>query len=57
MPEREIGVGLANLWIVVLVPAVLSIVYLTAIRHEEAYLESKFGQSYTDYKASVRRWL
>ena len=55
--QAALGVGLANLWIVVLVPAVLSIVYLTAIRHEEAYLESKFGQSYTDYKASVRRWL
>ena len=55
--QAALGVGLANLWIVVLVPVVLSIVYLTAIRHEEAYLESKFGQSYTDYKASVRRWL
>ena len=28
-----------------------------AIRHEEAYLERKFGAAYTDYKARVRRWL
>jgi protein-S-isoprenylcysteine O-methyltransferase Ste14 len=52
-----IGLGLANGWIVVLVPVVLGIVYTTAIRHEEAYLERKFGDEYMRYKASVRRWL
>jgi protein-S-isoprenylcysteine O-methyltransferase Ste14 len=36
---------------------VVVVVYLTAIRHEEAYLERKFGETYTKYKASVRRWL
>jgi protein-S-isoprenylcysteine O-methyltransferase Ste14 len=52
-----IGIGLANGWIVALVPVVVVVVYLTAIRHEEAYLEQKFGETYTKYKASVRRWL
>jgi len=52
-----IGIGLGNGWIVALVPPVLLVVYFTAIRHEEAYLERKFGETYAKYKASVRRWL
>jgi protein-S-isoprenylcysteine O-methyltransferase Ste14 len=52
-----IGMGLANGWILVLVPPVLVLVYATAIRHEEAYLERKFGDTYVAYKASVRRWI
>jgi protein-S-isoprenylcysteine O-methyltransferase Ste14 len=52
-----IGVGLANGWILALVPLVLVLVYRTAIRHEEAYLERKFGETYASYKRSVRRWL
>ena len=55
--QTAIGFGLANGWILLLVPFVLAIVYLTAIRHEEAYLERKFGETYARYKASVRRWL
>jgi protein-S-isoprenylcysteine O-methyltransferase Ste14 len=27
------------------------------IRHEEAYLEKKFGNTFTGYTARVRRWL
>jgi protein-S-isoprenylcysteine O-methyltransferase Ste14 len=52
-----IGVGLANAWVIVLLPLTLAVVHLTAIRHEETYLERKFGKAYTDYKSSVRRWL
>jgi protein-S-isoprenylcysteine O-methyltransferase Ste14 len=52
-----IGIGLANGWILVLIPLVLVIINATAIRHEEAYLEGKFGDTYTAYKASVRRWI
>lgn len=55
--QGAIGVGLGNLWIVVLVPASVAIVYTTAVRHEEAYLERKFGDQYTRYKAAVRRWI
>lgn len=55
--QIAIGVGLANWWIIILVPIVLVIVYLTAIRQEEAYLERKFGAVYTDYRQAVRRWL
>ncbi len=55
--QIAIGVGLANWWVIIAVPVVLVLVYLTAIRHEEAYLERKFGRAYSDYKESVRRWL
>lgn len=44
-------------WIVLLVPLSLWLVYLTAVRHEEEYLEIKFGEEYLRYRASVRRWL
>lgn len=52
-----IGVGFANGWILALLPPVLVIIYAVAIRPEETYLESKFGDGYTAYKKSVRRWL
>ncbi len=55
--QAGIGLGLGNAWIVALVPVSLAVVYATAVRHEEAYLERKFGRSYLSYKASVRRWL
>ena len=55
--QAALGVGLANAWILLLIPAVLVIVYATAIRHEEAYLERKFGDTYLDYRRSVRRWI
>ena len=55
--QAGIGIGLANAWVVALAPASLAIVYAIAVRHEEAYLERKFGAGYLAYKASVRRWL
>jgi protein-S-isoprenylcysteine O-methyltransferase Ste14 len=55
--QAAIGAGLGNLWILILVPISLTIVYLTAGRHEEAYLARKFGEPYTRYKAKVRRWV
>jgi protein-S-isoprenylcysteine O-methyltransferase Ste14 len=57
LSQSAIGIGLGNLWILLLVPVVCVAVHITAIRHEEAYLERKFGDSYRDYKNSVRRWL
>jgi len=55
--QAGIGLALANGWVVILVPVAWVVIYLIAIRYEEAYLEEKFGSLYTDYKASVRRWL
>lgn len=55
--QAGIGVLLANAWMVLFVPIVWAVIYRIAIRHEEAYLERKFGGAYTDYKQSVRRWV
>jgi protein-S-isoprenylcysteine O-methyltransferase Ste14 len=55
--QLGIGLGWANGWIAALVPVVLAIVYATAVRHEEAYLERKFDEGYLAYKRSVRRWI
>ena len=38
------------------IPALI-IVYYTAVKKEEKYLETKFGQDYLDYKTKIRRWL
>ena len=51
------GMARANGWTIALIPVVLAVVYATAVRHEEAYLEEKFGAAYLRYKSSVRRWI
>jgi protein-S-isoprenylcysteine O-methyltransferase Ste14 len=48
---------LSDAWTAVLTPVCALLLYLVAIRPEEAYLESKFGDSYRAYKQKVRRWL
>jgi len=55
--QTAIGLGAASGWIVLLVPVSLAVVYATAVRHEEAYLERKFGEPYLSYKRRVRRWI
>ena len=55
--QTGIGIGWGNGWVVAFVPVALAVVYGIAVRHEEAYLEQKFGETYTTYKASVRRWI
>jgi protein-S-isoprenylcysteine O-methyltransferase Ste14 len=55
--QTSIGIGFGNGWILALLPLVLVAIYVIAIRHEEAYLERKFGTPYLEYKRSVRRWL
>jgi protein-S-isoprenylcysteine O-methyltransferase Ste14 len=48
------GVALANGWVVLLVPVTCFVIAEIAIRHEEAYLEGKFGAEYTDYRVHDR---
>ena len=55
--QGGIGLLFSSTWVVALVPVTWIAIYLVAIRHEEAYLERKFGASYLEYKESVRRWL
>jgi len=51
------AVILSEPWIMMLIPGLALVLYHIAIKHEETYLEEKFGESYVAYKNSVRRWL
>ena len=44
-------------WGVVLAPLFILLCNKLVIEHEEAYLEKKFGETYTRYTSRVRRWL
>jgi len=55
--QAAFGFGLRSPWVLLLVPVSMVGVYCVAIRHEEAYLEQKFGEPFIDYKSRVRRWL
>ena len=48
---------LSDVWILILIPLCGWMIYHIAIRHEEVYLEEKFGDSYRAYKKRVRRWI
>jgi protein-S-isoprenylcysteine O-methyltransferase Ste14 len=52
-----IGVAAQSAWILILtLPLAITIRYGVLAR-EEAYLERRFGDTYRDYKARVRRWV
>jgi len=52
-----IGVAAHSPWILVLtLPLAITLRYGVVAR-EEAYLERRFGDTYRDYKARVRRWV
>jgi protein-S-isoprenylcysteine O-methyltransferase Ste14 len=52
-----IGVAAQSSWILILtLPLAITIRYGVVAR-EEAYLERRFGDTYRDYKARVRRWV
>ncbi len=44
-------------WGIVLAPFYVFMMNRLIIQHEEAYLERKFGKTYTGYISRVRRWL
>ena len=45
-----------TLWTALLLPVILIVMRKGVINREESYLERKFGEQYSRYKASVRRW-
>jgi protein-S-isoprenylcysteine O-methyltransferase Ste14 len=52
-----IGIAVRSPWILILaLPLAITMRYGIVAR-EEAYLERRFGDTYRDYKARVRRWL
>ena len=44
-------------WGLILSPLFIVLMNTLVIRHEEAYLEKKFGEVYSNYKSRTRRWL
>ena len=44
-------------WGMIMSPVLIVSLYQFVIKHEEAYLEKKFGDAYTGYRSRVRRWL
>jgi len=48
---------IGNWWNIILLPLLLLIVQEYIIKHEEIYLERRFGKEYLDYKSKVGRWL
>lgn len=53
------GIGLAehSLWMLILAAPLALILRYGVVAREEAYLERRFGDTYREYKARVRRWL
>ena len=52
-----IGSWLDNIWILLLLVPILTIMQVGVIYREERYLENKFGEDYLNYKNKTRRWL
>jgi protein-S-isoprenylcysteine O-methyltransferase Ste14 len=52
-----IGVATRSPWTLLLALPLLVILRYGVVAREERYLERRFGDSYRDYKAHVRRWL
>jgi protein-S-isoprenylcysteine O-methyltransferase Ste14 len=48
---------LGNWWNFIVLPILIWIVQEYIIKHEEKYLERRFGQDFNQYKSRVRRWL
>lgn len=44
-------------WGLIVSPLFVIFMNTLVIQYEEAYLEKKFGETYTSYKSRVRRWL
>jgi len=55
--QLGIAIWVNSLWLLATLVAAVALIHYVVIRKEEQYLERKFGAQYSDYKASVRRWL
>ncbi len=51
------SLALRTYWGLILSPVFIVLMNILVIQHEEAYLEEKFSDVYTNYKSRVRRWL
>jgi len=44
-------------WVLLFLPEAIVLVWLLAIKLEEAYLRREFGAAYDEYRSRVRRWI
>ena len=54
--QAGIAIGINDGWILVTLLPAISVMSFVVIPREERYLEARFGEEYTRYKARVRRW-
>ncbi len=52
-----LGLMFGTTWALLAAVAAMPLATWTVIRHEEAYLAARFGESWAAYRARVRRWL
>lgn len=52
-----IALGFDNAWFLLLSILLCSILHFKAVKPEQAYLEAKFGETYTIYCEKVRPWI
>ena len=55
--QAGLGLLFGSAWPLVLVPVTWWVIYRISIRHEEAVLAGKFGDSYEAYRRAARRWM
>jgi protein-S-isoprenylcysteine O-methyltransferase Ste14 len=46
-----------NWWTLFLIPVLIALIHFLVIRPEERYLSRAFGDSYSEYRKKVRRWI
>ncbi|MEO8225426.1 MAG: isoprenylcysteine carboxylmethyltransferase family protein [Gammaproteobacteria bacterium] len=52
-----LAMALLEMWSLALLPVVLTVTHYGVVLREEASLAARFGTSYDQYRARVRRWL
>jgi protein-S-isoprenylcysteine O-methyltransferase Ste14 len=52
-----LALGLDTAWLILAMIVLAVLIHYQVVVHEEAYLESKFGDEYRAYRSRVRRWL
>ena len=52
-----VAITVDSVWMVLALVPALGLINAGVIAREELYLEAKFGDDYTGYKAAVRRWI
>jgi protein-S-isoprenylcysteine O-methyltransferase Ste14 len=55
--QLGIALWISSIWMVATLILAAALVSRVVVPREERYLESRFGQQYSSYRDSVRRWL